>query len=131
MLACLAAPGKPVNSAGHHHRNHETRVMWRAMDFPRESSSVTSGTQGSVTAWSMPCHALGGAALAGPFGQRAEGVADAVPPPPAPTKLGVWPDRMVAGDRGRMGSGWLGSVGGGRGRAAGEGVDSAQRVGQP
>src|SRR6266542_691626 len=25
MLACLAAPGKPVNSAGHHHRNHETR----------------------------------------------------------------------------------------------------------
>src|SRR6266568_1897532 len=26
MLACFAAPGKPVNSAGHHHRNHETRV---------------------------------------------------------------------------------------------------------
>src|SRR6266545_644273 len=25
MLACLAAPGKPVNSASHHHRNHETR----------------------------------------------------------------------------------------------------------
>src|SRR6266568_1082806 len=25
MLACFAAPGKPVNSAGHHHRNHETR----------------------------------------------------------------------------------------------------------
>jgi hypothetical protein len=27
MLACLALPGKPVNSAGHHHRNHETRVI--------------------------------------------------------------------------------------------------------
>jgi hypothetical protein len=26
MLACLALPGKPVNSAGHHHRNHETRA---------------------------------------------------------------------------------------------------------
>jgi hypothetical protein len=25
MLACLALPGKPVNSAGHHHRKHETR----------------------------------------------------------------------------------------------------------
>jgi hypothetical protein len=27
MLACLALPGKPVNSAGHHHRKHETRDL--------------------------------------------------------------------------------------------------------
>jgi hypothetical protein len=27
MLACLVRPGNPVNPAGHHHRNHETRVQ--------------------------------------------------------------------------------------------------------
>src|SRR6266508_1622123 len=65
MLACLAAPGKPVNSASHHHRNHETRVRnvtrsqrkrssmlasaLRQIRVPSGSRSVTSRSHGSLT----------------------------------------------------------------------------------